>query len=60
MKLTTHHPLLIILVTLVVATVTGPVSLEAAEKPNIVLTTRAFAFPTVSLILCALRHGQRS
>lgn len=37
MKQTTDHSLLIILVALVGATVTKPVSLEAAEKPNIVL-----------------------
>ncbi len=37
MKQTTHHSLLITLVALAGATVTKPVPLEAAEKPNIVL-----------------------
>ena len=37
MKQTTDHSLLMILVALVSATVTKPVPLEAAEKPNIVL-----------------------
>jgi len=37
MKQTTHHSLLITLVALAAVTVTKPVSLEAGEKPNIVL-----------------------
>jgi hypothetical protein len=38
MKQTAHQSLLITLVVLAGATVTKPVALEAAEKPNIVLT----------------------
>ena len=50
MKQTTHHSLLITLVALVGAIVTQPVSIEAAEKPNIVLImTDDMGFNDISL-----------